>query len=222
MRDCRRFLSHASAKRETVVVLLSRARANCETMVVFGAVQARNAGHWSLFDKCRREMRDCRRFLSHASAKRETVVVLLSRARAKCETIVVFGAVQARNAGHWSLFDKCRREMRDCRRFLSHASAKRETVVVLLSRARAKCETFVVFGVVQARIAAHWSLLDSCRREMRDCRRFLSRASAKTRDCRRSYESCARDMRDIRRFWSRAGAKCETLVVFAGIRPRSS
>ena len=46
--------------------------------------------------------------------------------------------------------------MRDIRRFLR--------------RARAKCETFVVFGVVQARNAGHWSLLDSCRREMRDCR----------------------------------------------------
>ena len=151
-----------------------RARGKCETIVVFGAVQARNAGHWSLFDKCRREMRDCRRFLSRASVNRETVVVFMSRARPKCETFVVFGVVQARIAGHWSLFDKCRPEMR-LSSFLSRASAKtRDCRRFYESRARAKCETFVVFGVVQARSARLSSFFQGYSRDPRNVGGFLS------------------------------------------------
>ena len=48
--------------------------------------------------------------------------------------------------------------MRDCRRFLSLASAKRQTVIV--------------FGVV------HALFLESCRREVRDSRRFCRDAAA--------------------------------------------
>ena len=152
----------------------SRARGKCETIVVFGAVQARNAGHWSLFEKCRREMRDCRDFLVVQARNAETVVHFRVVHARNARHSLFCGVVQARIAGHWSLLHSCRREMRDCRDFLVVQARKREPVVVFMSRARAKCETFVIFGIVQARSARLSSFLQGCGRDPRIVGGFLS------------------------------------------------
>ena len=70
--------------------------------------------------------------------------------------------------------------MRDACRFWNRASAKCETLVACASadarrfwnRAGAQCETLVAFGIGKARNARLPSFLQTCRREMRDPRRF--------------------------------------------------
>ena len=102
----------------------------------------------------------------------ENVVAFWNRAGPKCENAVVFGILQARNAGPWSFLESCRREMRESGRFLKSCRREMRDCGGFWSRAGAKCETVVVCFIVQARNARMGLLLESCKREMRDCGRF--------------------------------------------------
>ena len=97
------------------------------------------------------------------------------------------------------------------------------------------CDTFVAFGLVQARNARPSYLLESCRREMQDSRHFWIRAGGKcetfdafgfvqARNARPSYllESCRREMQDSRHFWIRAGGKCETFDSSGFVQARNA
>ena len=109
-------------------------------------------------------------------------------------------------------------------------------IYVPLKSCRRKMRDARRFGIVQARNARCSSLLEPCKCEKREARRFWNRASAKCEKlafgiaqarnvrCSSLLESRRREMSEVRRFWSRACAKCETVVAFAWRRcnPRNS